>query len=333
MKIIIALLIFGIVIAIHELGHFCVAKKNEITVHEFAVGMGPAIYKKIKDGTQYSIRIIPIGGYVAMEGEDEDSDDPNAFCNKKPLQRMAVIFAGPFMNFVLATLVFMLIFFIYGIPVNKVGGLVPDSPAVKMDLHADDEIISINGKEVKQWRQIPEIIAAEQSKLDIDVIRDGKQIKISGESENIQGRNAIGIYPKYEFKPLLSVKYAFVQTFDLTLQMLDFISKLFTGKLDMKYISGPVGIVKQISSSVGQGFGIILNYIAFISLNLGIMNLLPIPALDGFRFLTAFFEYVTGKKPSKRAEYVVNMAGMIFLIGIMLLITYKDVLNIGIQLK
>ena len=109
-NIIIALLIFGIVVAVHEFGHFFVAKLNKITVHEFAIGMGPVVFQKEKNGTNYSIRAIPMGGFVAMEGEDEESDDPNAFCQKKPLQKMAVIFAGPFMNFVLTIVTFILLF-------------------------------------------------------------------------------------------------------------------------------------------------------------------------------------------------------------------------------
>jgi len=148
-NIIIALLIFGIVVAVHEFGHFFVAKLNKITVHEFAIGMGPVIFQKEKNGTNYSLRAIPMGGFVAMEGEDEESDDPNAFCQKNPLQKMAVVFAGPFMNFVLTIVTFILLFTLSGVPVNKVGNIIENSPASKSELKVGDEIKSINGTRIK----------------------------------------------------------------------------------------------------------------------------------------------------------------------------------------
>ena len=328
MKIIIALLVFGIVVAIHELGHFSVAKWNKVTIHEFSIGMGPLLYKKMKAETKYSLRAIPMGGYVSMEGEDEASEDPNAFSNKTTLQRMAIIFAGPFMNFVLTIVITFLLFLFMGIPVNVAGDIVQGSPAQQMGMQVGDRIIAINDKTITQWRQVSEVINSEPVDLKIDIVRDGKQIQLTGKSNDTSGRKTIGISPSYEMHPLQAAKYSIVQTYDLSVQMLQFVGKLFTGKVDLKYVSGPVGIVRQIGTSAQKGISTILYYIGFISLNLGIMNLLPFPALDGFRFLTAFFELVTGKKPSKKAEYAVNMAGMALLIAFMLFITYKDVLNI-----
>ena len=159
-NIIIALLIFGLVVAVHEFGHFFVAKLNKITIHEFAIGMGPVIFQKEKNGTNYSLRAVPMGGFVAMEGEDEESDDPNAFCQKKPLQKMAVIFAGPFMNFVLTIVTFILLFTLSGVPVNKVGNIIENSPASKSELKVGDEIKSINGTSIKSWNDVPTTIAA-----------------------------------------------------------------------------------------------------------------------------------------------------------------------------
>jgi RIP metalloprotease rseP len=327
-NIIIALLIFGIVVAVHEFGHFFVAKLNKITVHEFAIGMGPVIFQKEKNGTNYSLRAIPMGGFVAMEGEDEESDDPNAFCQKKPLQKMAVIFAGPFMNFVLTIVTFILLFTLSGVPVNKVGNIIENSPASKSELKVGDEIKSINGTNIKSWNDIPTTIAGTKGDVTLQVIRDGqpKEITITPEEKN--GRRTVGIYPMYEKNFSSSVSQAFSQTYSVSLSMLDFIKKLFTGKVDFNYVSGPVGIVKEMGSSVNSGLATVINYIAFISLNLGIMNLLPIPALDGFRLLTSFVELITRKKLNKKMEYIVNAAGMIFLISIMLLVTYKDLIKI-----
>lgn len=327
-NILMALLVFGIVVAVHEFGHFFVAKLNGITVHEFAIGMGPAIFKKNKNGTDYSLRLIPMGGYVAMEGEDEESDDPNAFCKKTPLQRMAVVFAGPFMNFVLTIVTFILLFSISGTPVNKVGNIIENSPASKSELQIDDEILSINGVGITSWNEVLTNIGSSTGDVTIEVLRDGKNNRMVITPEEKSGRRTIGIYPKYEKNFASSFSQAFYQTYNLSVQMLDFIKQLFTGKINFNYVSGPVGIVREMGSSVNSGFATVINYIAFISLNLGIMNLLPIPALDGFRILTAFAEFVTKKKLNKKMEYIVNAAGMIFLIGIMLLVTFKDVTKI-----
>ena len=327
-NIIIALLIFGIVVAVHEFGHFFVAKLNKITVHEFAIGMGPVIFQKEKNGTNYSLRAIPMGGFVAMEGEDEESDDPNAFCQKNPLQKMAVIFAGPFMNFVLTIVTFILLFTLSGVPVNKVGNIIENSPASKSELKVGDEIKSINGTNIKSWNDIPTTIAGTKGDVTLQVIRDGQTMEIVITPEEKNGRRTVGIYPMYEKNFSSSISQAFSQTYNVSLSMLDFIKKLFTGKVDFNYVSGPVGIVKEMGSSVNSGLATVINYIAFISLNLGIMNLLPIPALDGFRLLTSFVELTTRKKLNKKMEYIVNAAGMVFLIGIMLLVTYKDLIKI-----
>ena len=153
-----------------------------------------------------------------------------------------------------------------------------------------------------------------------------KEIVITPEEKS--GRRTIGIYPMYEKNFSSSITQAFSQTYSVSLSMLDFIKNLFTGKVDFNYVSGPVGIVREMGSSVNSGLATVINYIAFISLNLGIMNLLPIPALDGFRLLTSFVELITRKKFNKKMEYIVNAAGMIFLIAIMLLVTYKDLIKI-----
>ena len=327
-NIIIALLIFGLVVAVHEFGHFFVAKFNKITVHEFAIGMGPVIYQKEKNGTNYSLRAVHMGGFVAMEGEDEESDDPNAFCQKTPLQKMAVIFAGPFMNFVLTIVTFILLFTLSGVPVNKIGNIIENSPASKSQLQVGDEVQSINGVSIKAWNDIPNTISSTDGDVTLQVVRDGQMKEIVITPEEKSGRRTIGIYPMYEKNFSSSITQAFSQTYSVSLSMLDFIKNLFTGKVDFDYVSGPVGIVREMGSSVNSGLATVINYIAFISLNLGIMNLLPIPALDGFRLLTSFVELITRKKLNKKMEYIVNAAGMIFLIAIMLLVTYKDLIKI-----
>lgn len=328
MNIILALLVFGIVVAIHEFGHFFVAKLNGITVHEFSIGMGPLIFQKEKNETKYSLRLIPMGGYVSMEGEDSESDDPNAFCKKTPLQRISVVFAGPFMNFVLTIVVFIGLFSVSGIPVNKIASMVDNSPAIKSQLEVGDEILYVNDIKISSWGDITKSINSTKGDIVLKVKRDDKITTINISPDENTARRTIGIYPKYEKSFFKAIPYAFMQMVNMTMQMIDFISKLFTGKVDFNYVSGPVGIVREMGKSASFGFATVFSYIAFISLNLGVMNLLPIPALDGFRILTAFSELITGKKLNKTMEYAVNFAGMVFLISIMLLVTYKDVLNI-----
>ena len=270
-----------------------------------------------------------MGGFVAMEGEDEESDDPNAFCQKTPLQKMAVIFAGPFMNFVLTIVTFILLFTLSGVPVNKIGNIIENSPASKSQLQVGDEVQSINGVSIKAWNDIPNTISSTVGDVTLQVVRDGQTLDIVITPEEKSGRRTIGIYPMYEKNFSSSITQAFSQTYSVSLSMLDFIKNLFTGKVDFNYVSGPVGIVREMGSSVNSGLATVINYIAFISLNLGIMNLLPIPALDGFLFnLTSFVELITRKKLNKKMEYIVNAAGMIFLIAIMLLVTYKDLIKI-----
>ena len=150
MTIIIALIVFGVIVTVHEMGHFFTAKYFGVTVHEFSVGMGPKLYSKTKKETEYSLRALPLGGYVRMEGEDSESQDPNSFNNKHPLKRMAIIFAGPFMNFILTIVLMSFLFMMIGVPVNKIGALVENMPASNSGLEVGDKIIMIDDKKIEE---------------------------------------------------------------------------------------------------------------------------------------------------------------------------------------
>lgn len=186
MTIIAALLLFGVIILIHEFGHFIFAKKNGITVHEFSIGMGPKLFGKEKNGTMYSIRILPIGGYVSMEGEDEESNKPGSFGTKSILQRASVIFAGPFFNLVLAVIFLIPVFIYMGSPTTTLE-ILDNSPASKANLQSGDIVKSINGKEVNSWNEFTKIISSSKGEeLSIAVDRNNKTVKVNVMPEKIK---------------------------------------------------------------------------------------------------------------------------------------------------
>lgn len=334
LNIIISIIIFGIVIAIHEFGHFIVAKLNNVKVNEFSIGMGPTIFHRQKGDTMYSLRAIPMGGYVSMEGEDEDSEDENAFNKKTPLQKISIILAGPFMNFILAIILFIFLFFNTGVPVNRVGGFTENSPAINSGLEKNDEIIEINNIKIKSWEDIVPALNANDSSVEIlSVIKNGKDLnkEISIESKNENGVDYIGIYPALEKKFLNTITYSFKRVFSMSIQMIKFVGNLVTGKVNMNSVSGPIGIIKQVGDSVSVGYLNVISLVAIISLNLGIINLLPFPALDGGRILFSIIELIIGKKINEKFETYVNMVGMALLIILMLFVSYKDILRIFIK--
>lgn len=327
--IIVSLIVFGVIVIIHEMGHFLTAKYFGVTVHEFSVGMGPKLFSKKTNETEYSIRALPLGGYVRMEGEDTGSDDPNGFNNKHPLKRMAIIFAGPFMNFVFTVILLSALFMAVGVPVNKIGSLAPGLPAEESGLQVGDEIIRINQTPVKTWEDVTSTISASpEENLDFTVIREEKEQIITVETVEQSGRKIVGITSASEKHPGLSVVYGFKQTFIMLEGMLVFLGQLFTGNAGNEGVVGPVGIISAVGEAAKTGFANVISLAAIISLNLGLINLLPIPALDGSRIVFQFIELVRGKKIDPEKEGYVHMVGMVLLLALMLFITYKDILRI-----
>lgn len=327
--IIAALIVFGIIVIVHEAGHFSVAKWFHVTVHEFAVGMGPKLFsKKIKE-TEYTIRALPLGGFVRMEGEDEESDDPNAFNKKTPLQRMGIIFAGPFMNFVLTIVLFALLFSVIGVPSNVVGSLMEDMPAKSAGLLVGDKIIAVDGQAVGSPEEVTAAIQAVQADhLQMMIERENNRQEIKVNVVSKEGRKMIGITYGNVKSPGRSIGYAFKQTFTLAKEMLDFLGKLITGKIGMSGVSGPVGIISEVGKAAKTGWVSVVALAAVISLNLGLINLMPIPALDGSRILFQLIELIRGKRIDPNKEGYVHMTGMIFLLVLMVFITYKDILRL-----
>lgn len=328
MGIIYSILIFFLVVLVHEFGHFIVAKLNNIRVNEFSIGMGPLIYKNQGQETQYSLRALPIGGYVALEGEDDDSEDPRSFQNASHLSRIAVLFAGAFMNFLLAILFFSLFFGITGSPSTEIEEVIVDSPAYESNLQSGDEIIEIGGEKIENWEDISNVLNTQKpEEVEIKIIRNGDTETINIKPVEQEGNYIIGIYPKYKNleNPLIKGgKY----TFQVLGEVYSFLGTLIAGNSSLEYLSGPVGIVRTIGHFSKSGIIYVLFIGGIISANLGAINLIPFPALDGGSILINLIELITRREIPEKFKMGLNAIGLILLMGLILYVTvFNDILN------
>jgi len=339
---IVSLIVFGIIIFVHEFGHFILAKLSGIRVEEFSLGMGPQIVGHRKGETLYSLRALPLGGFCKMTGEMGDNQDappdPMSFNEKSLLSRMSVIVSGSLMNFLLGALIFALMFSVIGIPkdyTNYIGQVMADSVAEKAGIKANDEIISINGQHLNSWSEITGIIHnSSEKQLDLELKRDKETILVTVTPEYDQERKVgfIGITPRdavWERINILSgIGKGFTQTYLLTIEMIRQLGLLVTGQVSADGVAGPVGIIQLIGESARFGWINVANLTALISINLGLINLLPIPALDGGRLFFLIIEAIRGgKRVEPEKENLVHFVGFALLMGLMLFITYKDILR------
>lgn len=319
-----SIVVFMLVIALHEFGHFSVAKLCGIRVNEFSIGMGPMIVNKVKGDTQYTLRLLPLGGYVAMEGEEEASDDPRSFNNASVSKRMAVVVAGVCMNFILAIISFFLIGIIYGVISNSntIGGVLENSPAYVAGIQEGDKIVSIDSVEVRTWDEILENISAKENKdIDIQVEREGEVLAMSIPTTINEGRAVIGISPSLERSLISSIKFGFTRTHEVIKSVFVSLKMLFTGDAGVDELAGPVGVIVMIGDQTKKGFGYLLNILGIISANLGIVNLLPIPALDGGKLLFFIIEAIIGRPISEKVQTNLSLVSMAFLLGLVLYVT------------
>ena len=332
-----AIFVFGLVIFIHEFGHFMTAKKNGITVNEFAIGMGPALWSKQGSETLYSIRMLPIGGYCAMEGEDEDSDNPGSFSKASVSARLAVVAAGARNNIILGIAVLCILTIFGGnIASTTIAGFYENSSTHDTGLMVNDKIISVNGSRLFIANDLfYEMLWVKDGKCDMCVVRDGEKITLKDVTfdtvQNEDGTNTIQLdfYVYAEQKnPVTILKHVILWTLSLTRQILRGLYQLITGVVPLNQLSGPVGIVSAIGEAAGLGFDSLLLILAYISINLGLMNILPLPALDGGKIVGLIIEGITGKKPSQKMELIINIAGFMLLISIMIFATYNDILRL-----
>jgi len=349
MYIVLAILIFGFLIFIHELGHFLTAKRMNIQVNEFAVCMGPVLWKKQRGETTYSLRAIPIGGFCAMEGEDETSDNPRAFTSAKWWKRLLVLAAGSFMNFLTGfVVVALLLTALPGFSIPRIDSFMDGCPLESASgLQAGDTIRAIDGERVYVYDDVNMLLSRNKTGVfDLTLERDGKTVRLDNfkmekQTYTVNGaqQKMYGLRFSYEDKTFGSLlknawgsSLYFVQLVRLGLH------DLVSGAVGINDMSGPVGIVgtlnetgKEAQSSGGVGAGVwyVLYIGAFIAVNLSVMNLLPLPALDGGRIfcllLTLIIEAITRRKLNPKYEGYIHGVGMVLLLALMAYITFHDI--------
>lgn len=327
-----SIIIFLLVILIHEFGHFIVAKMNGVSVLEFSIGMGPKLFQKESNGTLYSLRLLPVGGYCQLEGEDEENDSPNSLNNQSPFVRLKVILAGAIMNFILAFILLILLMSVSRVS-TEVSGVLENSPAYSSGIQAGDKIVSINGQMLEDGEQVLESIKKSKGDLDILLLRNekSKNIKVTPRLENNNRKIGVNFQEEYNIKNFNIIKgfKKRIATFlNLTGMLYKFLGMLITGKLGLGGVSGPVGVVKEIGNAAKTGVANLIFLLAYININLGVFNLLPIPALDGGRAIFILIEMIFGKKISQEKEGYIHMVGLILLLGLIAIVTIKDVIKL-----
>ena len=318
-----SIIVFLLVVLLHEGGHFMAAKASDIKVNEFAVGMGPKIFQKKKGETLYTLRAIPMGGYCAMEGEDSHSQDSRSFGSAPVYKRMIVVVAGAFMNFVLAIVIFTITSLFLGVQTTQVASLMDNMPAKSAGIMPGDRIVSIDNKETKTFAEIIDAINdSKNDQVEVKVLSDGidKEFKVNTFKDK-EGRKLIGFTPIIKRSLLTSISAGFKTTFQVVEGVFKALSMLITGKAGLNNLSGPVGVIKTIGKSTKQGIISLLFITGLISANLGVINLLPIPALDGGKFVLLLVEAIRKKPVNEKFETFINLAGFVFLIGLMIFIT------------
>ena len=338
------ILILGSIVAIHEFGHFIFAKMANIYVYEFSIGMGKKIFgkKKKKGETEFCVRAVPLGGYVMIAGEDvEDEKIPKdrQMCNKSFIQRFLVLFAGPFNNFWFAFLILLISAFIFGAVSMKpiVGEVSPDYPAYAAGIEAGDLVLSIDGEKIKTWDKgliklqtnKGETVTFEVKKVNGDIVKyEVTPKEVEDTDGNKSYKFGIGTEYKKERGFFKSIKYAFNKTISLFGSMFDTLKYLFTGKVGVNQLSGPVGIYSIVDSQAKQGLEAVLYLVAYLSINVGVINLLPFPAFDGGRILFLIIEKVFRKPVSKRVENIIHTIGFMLIIGLLIYVTFNDILKL-----
>ena len=324
-----SLVVFLLVVMLHEFGHFTVAKLSGIKVNEFSIGMGPKLFQKQKGETSYSLRALPIGGYVAMEGEEESSHDPRSFNNAPILKRMAVVLAGAFMNFILAFLAFTIIFSIVGYGSNEIDTVIKDSPAEIAGLKAGDKIVEIDKIKTKDIYDINSLIRDKKDEeINLKINRNGENLDINLKPRYSEENKMylIGITSKLKHSFFKSIELGAKRTGEMSLMFLKSLKMIFDGSFKMEYLSGPVGVVQMIGSESSKGFLNFLQILALISVNLGVFNLLPIPALDGGKFLFLLIEALRGKPINEKFEQGLSLIGISILFSLMIYVTiFNDI--------
>lgn len=350
--ILIGIFMFGVLIAAHEAGHFSLSKLFGIRVNEFSIGMGPAVWHKTKGETQVSLRVLPFGGFCAIEGEDGESDDPRAFTKKPVWQRLCVLAAGSAANLIIGFLIALGLYLGYCaagdylVPNATIAGFMEGCPYEGADgLLAGDRILSVNGWRVNSTRDFSLFMSlSEGDSVDLVLRRGGRRLRLEDyplvlcEYDDGAG-GAVWKYGLLFSQDLLTLPVALREAcYDCAYYarvVWASLEYLLSGRAGINDLAGPVGMVKAIGEAgaqaptVGEGLANVFGLIAFIAVNLAVMNMLPVPALDGghifFMLIFCAVEKLTGRKPSPRIERVIHAAGLVLLLGLMAFVMFNDI--------
>lgn len=345
-SLLVLIFILGLIILVHEFGHFIWAKIFKVHIYEFSIGMGPIIFthKGKKDKIDYNLRAIPIGGFVSMAGEvyedDEKINKKSFMCNKPWYQRVIILVAGVVNNFILALLFLFISSLIWGGTINlpEVREVVEGSPMAEAGIENGDKILEINGRKVSNWDKAQILLIMESE----DNIYEFRVEHMSGEVENIKVEPEVtvdeetgvetktfGVYIKQETMTGLwgGVKYAFQKFGSIVQSMALTIEGLFTGKISLQALSGPVGMYEVIDASIGYGISYMMYIIAFLSINVGFINILPFPAFDGGHVLFLIIEKIKGSPVNAKFESICHLIGFALLFLLMIYITIQDVIR------
>ena len=339
-KILATVFVFGLLVFVHELGHFITAKLTGMRVDEFAIGFGPRLVSFRYGETVYLIRIVPLGGFndiAGMAADDNDAGD-RGYCRKPILSRMIVILAGSAMNFILPVVLFFGIFFFAGVqtpnPAPVLGTVLADNPAAQAGLQANDRILAIDGQPIETWQEMVDAIRSNHGTvpMTMQVDRAGRELTVSvtPHYDTAHDRGVIGIVNAYESTYpgfFQSISMAFERTAMIIVMMLDALYRIIL-ELSGSELAGPIGVAQMAGEVAEMGIVPLLNFAALLSLNLAIINLLPVPALDGGHFLTLCVEAVRGKPLSPRVMHYIQNAGVGLIVLLMLLAMKNDVVRI-----
>lgn len=342
MNIILALVIFSIIILFHELGHFLLAKYNDVKVNEFCLGLGPTIVGFTKGETKYSLKLLPFGGACMMEGEDEESSDDRSFNSKTVLQRFSIVVAGPLFNFIMAIVFSLILVASVGFDRPILLDVTDGYPAKEAGMQAGDEIVKLGNKSIHLYREVSVYTYFHSSEaVEVTYKRDGEEHStvLTPKYDEESGRYLFGFYgttARTKGNVAETIQYSFYEVKYWISSTVESLGQLVRGRVGVDDMSGPVGIVKTIgdtytevkSDGVFMVFLNMLNICILLSANLGVMNLLPIPALDGGRIAFLIIEALRGKRMDPNKEGAVNLVFLMLLMALMVVIMFNDIRKI-----
>ncbi|MCL6561710.1 MAG: M50 family metallopeptidase [Firmicutes bacterium] len=331
------ILVFGVLVAVHEFGHFAMAKGMDMRVDEFSLGFGPALWATRRGETEYAVRLIPLGGYVRLAGMDRIGEevgprDPRAFPERPLWQRFLVIGAGPLMNLVLAAVLYAAVFGLVGVPqpTTVVGRTLPQYPAYAAGIRPGDQIVAIGGQPVETWPEVQSLIAAHaRQSFTVTIVRDGqrREVTVATRYDPNQRAYIIGIQPTMavvRMGPLQALASGVGHTWQLTRVWFITLAQLVTGRGGFD-VAGPVGIAVMVGQAAQAGWSQLMLLAAALSANLGLFNILPVPVLDGSRLFLLGLEGVRRRALDPGRESMIHMVGMVVLLLFVVLVTYHDI--------